>query len=369
MLKIIYVVSGIYRWISFEWIIESLEKHPIDLRFILLNTSGHFENYLSRKKIEYRSIRYAGRTQMLNTILQVFFILRKWRPDTIHTHFIDANIVGLTAGTLGNIPQRIYTRHHNTYHHDYARKGIYLDKYCNTLATDIVSISQSVTDTLIKRESVPLSKIAPIHHGFNPEPFIDPSPSDVELLRAKYSLESGRVIGVIARHIRWKGVDYIVKAFKELMYDYPDTILFLANARGDHALSIRGLLASIPESRYRLVPFEYNIGALYRLFEVYVHTPIDPDIEAFGQTYVEALLAGIPSVLTMSGIAHDFIQHEQNALVVSYKDESEISSAIRRILDDKDLGRRLSEQGRKDAIASFSLEEMMGKLVNIYGKK
>tara|TARA_B100000315_G_C14542861_1_gene571796 strand:- start:758 stop:1678 length:921 start_codon:yes stop_codon:yes gene_type:complete len=306
---------------------------------------------------------------MLKMIPHVLFILKKWKADVIHTHFVDANIIGLTAGMLGNIPKRIYTRHHNTYHHDYARKGVFLDRYSNILATDIISISRRVSDTLVKREGVPLSKIVRINHGFKPEPFVNPSPSDVELLKVRYSVESGRVIGVIARHIYWKGVKFIVKAFKELMSDYPDTILFLANARGDQASSIRSLLSSIPKSRYRLVPFEPNVGALYRLFHVYVHTPIDPDIEAFGQTYVEALMAGIPSVFTVSGIAHDFVEHERNALVVSYKNEHEICVAIRRILDEKDLGLHLSQQGRRDAITLFSLEKMVRQLLNTYEKE
>ncbi len=44
-----------------------------------------------------------------------------------------------------------------------------------------------------------------------------------------------------------------------------------------------------------------------------MHVTIGKHYEAFGQIYVEALAAGIPSVFTLTGIAPEIIEHEHNA--------------------------------------------------------
>src|SRR5690606_4491552 len=105
--------------------------------------------------------------------------------------------------------------------------------------------------------------------------------------------------------------------------------------------------------------------ALYKLFDVYVHVPIDEKIEAFGQTYVEALAAGIPSVFTKSGIANDFIEDERNALVVPFRNSEAIYSALLRVLTDETLRESLILEGKK-SVEKFDFHNMADQLDSIY---
>jgi len=111
-----------------------------------------------------------------------------------------------------------------------------------------------------------------------------------------------------------------------------------------------------------------NVRALYHVFDVFVHVPINSYCEAFGQTYVEALACGVPSVFTLSGIAPEFIQHEKNALVVPFKDSQAIALACQRLLQDEGLRSELSAQGLKDVREQFGIEGMIGRLQNLYSK-
>jgi glycosyltransferase involved in cell wall biosynthesis len=97
-----------------------------------------------------------------------------------------------------------------------------------------------------------------------------------------------------------------------------------------------------------------------------VHGPIDARSEAFGQTYVEALAAGVPSVFTLSGVAPEFIRNEHNALVVPFRDAESIYRAIKRLLEDRELREGLVANGRKSA-SLFLLEKMIGRLKELYG--
>lgn len=100
---------------------------------------------------------------------------------------------------------------------------------------------------------------------------------------------------------------------------------------------------------------------------MYVHTPIDDHSEAFGQTYVEALAAGIPSVFTLSGIAHEFIEHEKNAMVVNYKNSEEIYLAMKNILANEALKNEIIHHG-KNSVQRFALNDFIKLLENLYAE-
>jgi glycosyltransferase involved in cell wall biosynthesis len=93
--------------------------------------------------------------------------------------------------------------------------------------------------------------------------------------------------------------------------------------------------------------------------------PINKEIEAFGQTYVEALAAEIPSVFTLSGIASEFVQNNNNALLVEYEDFKQIYDSIIQILVNKKLRETLIQNGRK-SIEQFKLEIFINKLEQLY---
>ena len=102
------------------------------------------------------------------------------------------------------------------------------------------------------------------------------------------------------------------------------------------------------------------------MFDIYIHVPVNPSCEAFGQTYVEALAAGIPSVFTLSGVAQEFIVHEENALVVPFKDSNAIYKAMLRLLNDLSLREKLSAEGFQSVSRMFSFEDYIRNLQKLY---
>jgi glycosyltransferase involved in cell wall biosynthesis len=150
------------------------------------------------------------------------------------------------------------------------------------------------------------------------------------------------------------------------MKTYPNALIVLANANGNYHSQIEILLQDIPQKNYAEISFEPQIFDLYQIFDIFVHVPISPSIEAFGQTYVEALAAGIPSIFTLSGVASEFVIHHQNAWVVPFKDSEAIYEAILEILNNKSVRESVVNQGRQDVQQKFNLEQMINKLAFIY---
>jgi glycosyltransferase involved in cell wall biosynthesis len=366
--KVVYIISDIDKALAFEWIAQELDHPKFELNFILLNPgSSVLESFLRQKKIPVTTITCRGKKDWLSAVIKTVRVLKQQRPDVVHCHLLQANIIGLFAAKLAGIKKRIYTRHHSSYHHVYYKKGVLWDKWSNHMATHVVAISGMVKEILTGWEKVPLKKIVLIPHGFRLEEFENVEQVRVEQIKAKYQVQNfSPVIGVISRFTKLKGVQYIIPAFKQLLSSFPDAVLLLLGVDGDYKKEIGRRLESLPEKNIRLVSFEKDVAAAYHAMDIFVHVPIDEHSEAFGQIYVEALAAGVPSIFTLSGIAPDFIVDEKNALAVPFKNSEAIYEAMMRILQDENLRNRLKQEAYFSVEEKFALSRMIHRLEKLY---
>ena len=366
-IKVIYIISNINKALAFEWIASLIDKERIDLKFILIGQlNTELSQFLLNNRMPYCEVNYQSKKDIIRAFISTYKYLRKENPQVVHAHLFEASMIGLTAAKLLPIRKRMYTRHHATIHHDYFPMAVWKDKYINWLGTDIIALCENLKEILIEKEGVNDSKIHLVPHGFKLDLFEDVSPQRINVVRDKYNIpRTSPVIGVIARYTKWKGIQYIIPAFEKLLIRYPDAHLILANALGDYNNEIKSLLSKIPDERYTEIVFEDDITALYKLFDVYVHTPIDPYAEAFGQTYVEVLASGIPSIFTLSGIAHEFIKDRDNALIVPYEDSQSIYRAVVELMENNHLRSKLIENG-KISVQKFNLQDFIQKLEELY---
>ena len=367
-IKITYILFQIEKALGFEWVADNINKDKFELSIISIGVSENsiFEQFCKIRGIEFHRIEYHTKKDIFAATLKTFFLLRKIKPKAVHCHIFEANLIGLTAALLAGIKMRIYTRHHSTYHHSTSPSGVKYDKYCNKIATHIIAISENVKTVLVNMEGVSPKKIHLIHHGFDLGFFNNISAERQEKVKRKYNPEDRHpVIGVISRYTEWKGIKYTILAFLRLLEKYPNALLILANAKGKDKEIIE-LIKKLPEKNYIEIVFEEDNAAMYKLFDVFVHVPVDSEIEAFGQIYIEALAVGIPSVFTLSGVAREFIVNKENALVVDFRSAEQIFDAVCSILQDGDLREKIIQNGKRAIEKNFSLPIFIEKLEKIY---
>ncbi|WP_373498849.1 HAD-IIB family hydrolase [Desulfococcus sp.] len=94
--------------------------------------------------------------------------------------------------------------------------------------------------------------------------------------------------------------------------------------------------------------FTYEVPELYRIAAerkgVFVNCAL---VEPFGLSLIEASACGVPIVATNNGGPRDIIENCKNGVLVDPKDPKAISSAIKRIVADRDLWRQFSDSGIK----------------------
>jgi glycosyltransferase involved in cell wall biosynthesis len=366
---LLYIVSSPVPCATYGWIAGGLDRNRFDLSFLLPNLGpAPMEPLIRAQSVPVEHIPLNGRWGVMRAIRRIARYCRERAVDVVHVHMERALLPGLLGAKLAGVPTRIYTRHiAGPYPTSYRRRSDSLrDRRNNLLATHIVAPSETTRRTLEETDGVPRSKITVIPHGFPLDAFIAQE-SDAARMRAKYAIGGDSpIIGVVSRFLEIKGIDYIIDGFRLLLETYPRARLVLANARGAQEEQIRRRLRETIPDRYSEIVYETDMAAVYKLFDVFVHVPIEPHFEAFGQVYVEALAAGVPSVFTLAGAAGDFIVDGENALVVPYRNAEAIHRAILRLLGNPAFGARLSAIGRRVVEGQYGLDRMLRSLEDLY---
>ncbi len=366
--KVVYILSQVDKAVAFEWLAEEFQNKGIELVFILINDrmDTPFSNFLKNQKVEFYTFPLKSKKQYIYTAFKISKVLKRLGNVIVHAHLFEGGLIGLTAAKLAGVKRRIYTRHHSTSHHEYFPNAVKYDRLINWLATDIIAISNNVKEVLIEKENVSSNKITLVEHGFKLNQFRDVEQERVQKLYSYHRIPKDKtIIATISRYVELKGIEYVIEAFNQLNRIYPETHLLLANSGGNYESVIRNKLAELNPDSYSEIKFEPDLFALYKVIDIFCHVPINSQVEAYGQTYVEALAAGVPSIFTLSGIAKDFIVEEKNALVVNYKSSDEIFLAMKRILEDRNLKNSLINNGIV-SVKRFGLNQMIDSLKQLY---
>jgi glycosyltransferase involved in cell wall biosynthesis len=369
MINLAYIISQVSHSNLFEWTAAMLSREKYKLTFILMHErETPFELFLRKEKFNVYRINYKSKFDVASCTIHIRNILKKEKIKIVHTHLFEGGLAGMAAAKLAGIPKRIHTRHDATIHHDFHPNAVKYDKVINGLSTQIIAITKNVRQILVEMENVPENKITIIHHGFRLNQFEAISEERKAGLLNKYfnGKKPAFVIGAVSRFIEWKGLQYLIPAFSEVLKKNPGAHLVLANAQGPYDDEIEKLLQKLPQGSFTKIFFEKDVIALYHLFDVFVHVPVDAQAEAFGQVYIEAMAAGIPSVVTLSGIAPDFIEDNVHALVVPFKNTETLAAKINLLLKDEKLKEQLATNAKKAIATEFSIERMITELERCY---
>ena len=163
-------------------------------------------------------IKYNGKKDIFSAFRKILKLFRRVKPSLVHAHLFDASLIALSAAKVCFVKQRIHTRHHASMHHEYFPNTVKYDKIINSLSTKIIAISKNISEILIEKEGVDESKIYIIYHGFD-IPFFNAVNADrVDKLKTTYSIPTDKFyIGMISRYTHWKGIQFVIPAFKRIL--------------------------------------------------------------------------------------------------------------------------------------------------------
>lgn len=107
-------------------------------------------------------------------------------------------------------------------------------------------------------------------------------------------------------------------------------------------------------------PLEY-----YRNADVFALSSL---AEGMPNALMEAQLCGVPAVTTDAGGAAEVVVDGETGFVVPVGDEAAFAAALKRLLEDPDLRRRMGEAGRRRMLEVFPVERMVREIDEVFAE-
>jgi len=204
--------------------------------------------------------------------------------------------------------------------------------------------------------------------------FVFPMPFDTHKF---YQLKEKKVkpgyILSIGRLIQRKGYDYLLKAagiLKDEGVQFKLTII----GSGPEENNLKRLIAELNLNEYVTIMDtlpQKELNTYYNQSEIFVLPSITDwkkEAEGLGMVLMEAMACKVPVVATKSGGMVDIVFHEKTGLLVPEQDSSALASAIKRLLKDKNLEKKIAEEGYRFVHENFTPQATSKKLEAIYQK-
>jgi glycosyltransferase involved in cell wall biosynthesis len=300
-------------------------------------------------------------------------IYRSERPDVINGHTPVPYLADVAERAAGPVPFVL------TYHNDLAKDDLVGKAVTEVLQRTIIARTLRRSHTIIAtsdhyvRESKYLKglegKIRIVPPGVDLATFRPDGPVSAELAAACAGRQVIMFAGSLNKSQQYKGLDILISAFARIRAD-TDRVSLVVLGEGDglrsyQALADRAGVAADVQFAGHVPPAK--LAEYYRLATVFA-MPSTSRTEGFGTVYAEAGATGVPVIGSRIGGVPSAVLDHETGLLVTPKSIDELYLALRRLLADGELRRRLGAAGAARARAEFDWRSLAERTGEIFGQ-
>ena len=211
-----------------------------------------------------------------------------------------------------------------------------------------VGVGEHTSREIEELIGLPAGSVLTIHNGVPDEPH-----------EAAPRPRPGPLIGAIGRLEPQKGYDILIRALAEI-----DAATLVLVGEGSERAALEKLARGVGvEDRIVWIGWSDNARGYLSAFDVFA---FPSRFEGFPLAVLEALLAGNAVVASDVGSTAEAVRNGETGLLVPPGDPATLAGAIRRLLADDGLRRRLGEQGRRLVLERFTAEHMTHGFESLY---
>jgi glycosyltransferase involved in cell wall biosynthesis len=292
-------------------------------------------------------------------------ILRRDRPEIVHTHAAKAGALGRLAALIAagrSRPVLVHTFHGHSLTGYFSGRtaGVYrmIERWLALRTDALVAVSAEVRDELVKLGVAGPERFVVVPVGFDLARFLDDSDRGRRraALRGQWGIAAhAEVVALVARLVPVKRVDRFLQV-AQLLADRPDA-RFVVVGDGD----LRDPLAASEEARSlgeRLVWAGFRRDMADVLFASDL-VMLTSDHEGTPVSLIEAQAAALPVVATDVGGTRSAVRDGETGVLAAAHDVRGLAAAAAAVLDDRALAARMGAAGRRRAAAQYTLERLV----------
>jgi len=237
-------------------------------------------------------------------------------------------------------------------------KGIFKE------AVKVIAVSD-YTKTLLLEMGVDPNKILVLHNS------IDKNDYDLEIdaddIKKRYDLNGKLVLLTVARLVKRKGHDVVLKALSELRNKY-ENLVYIITGDGEYKEHLIKLTKELNvEDRVIFTGFvsKEELQKIYKICDIFIMPSREEggDVEGFGISFLEAGLYGKPVIGGRSGGVKEAVMDGVTGFLVDPTDVSQIINKLSILLENPALRREMGERGKIRVLNEFNLQKRIRKLV------
>jgi glycosyltransferase involved in cell wall biosynthesis len=307
----------------------------------------------------------------LISLLRLWLLLCKLKPDLTEFSTPKAGLLGLVAARLAGVPARVYLLRGLKLETARGWKRQILlttERLAAGCAQVVLCNSASLRAKALDLGIAPAAKLRLLGegscNGVDTRRF-SPGPSD---LRDRLGiLRDAPVVGFVGRLTRDKGLPELIEAFDSILLAEPRAHLLLVGwfDASEDALGrdLRARIVSHP--RIHCTGFVADVAPYYRVLDLMV---LPTWREGFPNAVLEAAATGIPVITTECTGSRDSVVPEVTGLLIPPGCPEAICEAVVGLLRDSGRSRRMGIAARSWVQKHYAQDYVLGQLVALYKK-
>ena len=285
--------------------------------------------------------------------------LRRQRAELVHVHDFYSSVLVVPAAKLAGV--KVIIGRLDLAHWQGRAQRLLLDTLTH-MSDHVVANAEAIREMLVEREGVAEEKITVIHNGLDVRRF--------DVRRRQGLTEPLPDTGDAPVVVHVANMNHPVKWQEDLLKA-------LAKLRGE-GLTLHAFLVGDGPRRPELermagemgltglvhfLGFRSDVPAVYARADIGV---LCSNAEGLSNAVMEGMAAGLPMVVTKVGGNPELVADGERGLVVPPEEPEALAGALRRMLEDRELGRRMGLEARSFVERELSLERMVRRHDALY---
>jgi len=301
-----------------------LKKRNIQVFLITLVRPTAFIKELEENCIDHHCINLKQKNKKniifhFVAFLSLYFSIKKFDPDVIHSHLFHSNMYGRVIALFFNA-KNISTVHSLAEHGKF-RPILY--RFTNWLCSKMVFVSEASRLKYVEKKAVRMENSLVVSNGFNLDRGKVKKNINTEELRRMYGFSVNDFIWIsIGRLIPSKDYSLLLESFLTLYKKDGNARLLIVGEGPERHNMEEFIVANSLDSVVLIINPVFDIDLIYLMADAYISTS---KFESFGMTLVEAIIFNLPVLSTKNGGAEEIFHHDMTGCLIDNKDPSHIS--------------------------------------------
>jgi glycosyltransferase involved in cell wall biosynthesis len=303
----------------------------------------------------------------LVSLARMVQLVRRLKPDVVHTHMAKAGTVGRLAAHLCRVPLVVHTYHGHVFHSYFSptKTKVFLTiERALGLATDrLIVVGEGQRDEIAGYGVAPRHKLVAIRLGLELSRFLEAETARGRLRRELGIAADVPLVGIVARLVPIKAHEVFLLAARRILQDVP-TARFLVIGDGERRQELEDLTASMSLTHaVRFLGWRRDLENVYADLDVVALTSRN---EGSPVALIEALASARPVVSTAVGGVGEVVINGETGLTVPAGDVQGLAQAVTRLLTDRALGERLGARGRRHVYPRYDSTRLIDDVKDLY---